>query len=158
MGGTGVLLGLVWGVLVPSWGRLWALLELSWGPLGSSGAPPGAILEAIDQRRGGSPTQLHPLGALSPPLGAILGRSWGRLGALLGPSWGPLGPSWGPLGLSWGLLGRSWSRLGATLGVLRRRAAMLKNHRKTQVGKAFGPSKMSPSCSKLRSSCDLEPS
>ena len=52
LGGLGVLLGLFWGVLGPSWGPLGALLGLSWGPLGGYGAPPGAILEAIDQKRG----------------------------------------------------------------------------------------------------------
>ena len=44
-----------------------------------------------------------------PPLGLVLGPSWGSLG----PSWAPLGPSWGPLG---GLLGR----LGAPWAVLER--------------------------------------
>ena len=84
----------------------------------------------------------------------VLGPSWGRLG----PSWALLGPSWRLLGPSWGLLGSSWSRLRAILGVLTRKAAMLKNHRKTQVGRALGLSKMGPSWAKLGPSCDLEPS
>ena len=46
-------MGLFWGVLGPSWGRLGALLELSWGPRGSPGGPLEAILDGIDQRRGG---------------------------------------------------------------------------------------------------------
>ena len=84
------------------------------------------------------------------------------LGAVSSPSGAPLGPSWDPLGLpwvalgailepSWGLLARSWSRLGAILGDVKRKAAMLKNHRKTQVRMAFGPSKMRPSWAKLGS-------
>ena len=91
-------------------------------------------------------------------LGAVSSPS----GAPLGPSWDPLGTPWVPLGAilepSWGLLARSWSRLGAILGDFKRKAAMLKNHRKTQVRMAFGPSKMRPSWAKLGSSCDLEPS
>ena len=47
-----------------------------------------------------------------PPLGPLLGRSWGPLG----PSWRPLGPSWSPLGPSWGPLGGLLGPLGAILG------------------------------------------
>ena len=96
--------GALWALLGSSWGPLGALLELSWGPLGSPGGPLWAILEAIDQKRGGSlecPPPLGPskssLGALLEPSWGALGRSWGRLGGLLGPSWGLLGPSWGHL-------------------------------------------------------------
>ena len=58
-----------------------------------------------------------------PPLGPLLGRSWGPLGPSwrpLGPSWSPLGPSWGPLG---GLLGPLGAILGASWAVLGRREA-----------------------------------
>ena len=85
-------------------------------------------------------------------LGAGSEQSWGRpalvrgsTGARLGPSWAPLGSLGAILEPSWGLLVRSWSRLGAILGDFKRKAAMLKNHRKTQVRMAFGPSKMRPS-------------
>ena len=103
-------LGPPWGalgaVLGPSWGplALGALLGASRGHLGSPGGPLGAILEVIDQKRGGSLEWSPPLGPSKPPLGALLepswgalGRSWGRLGSLLGPSWGLLGQSWGHL-------------------------------------------------------------
>ena len=56
-----------------------------------------------------------------PPLGPLLGPSWGSLGlswAPLGPFWGPLGPSWDPLG---GLLGRLGAVFGASWSVLERR-------------------------------------
>ena len=53
----GPFLGASWGplgvLLGSSWGPLGALLGLSWRPLGSPGGPLGAILEAVDQRRGG---------------------------------------------------------------------------------------------------------
>ena len=58
-------------------------------------------------------------GCLWGPLGAVLGRSWGRLG----PFWEPLGRPLGRLGAvlaekgpSWGSLGASWAVLGAILG------------------------------------------
>ena len=54
------------------------LLEASWA-LGVSWAPPGAILEAIDQKRGWF--------FFRPPVGAFKWASWGSLGALLGRSW-----------------------------------------------------------------------
>ena len=114
---VGILSGLFWGILGPSWsslGRvgvilgLGTLLGLSWGPLGSPGEPLGAILEAINQMRGGN---------VRPPSGAIKVAAWGALGALLGRSWAVLGPSCGPLGplleLSWAILGpRHQKRIG----------------------------------------------
>ena len=108
LGGLGAVLGSSWGPLGALLGRLGALLGPSWGALGAVlGAswepwrPLGAILEAIDQRRG-APTQPPPSGALKPSLGALLGRSWGALGVPLGPSWGPSRSLWG---LSWAILG-----------------------------------------------------
>ena len=103
LGGLNALLGLFWGILGPSWGSL-----------GSYGAPPGAMLETIDQRRGG-PRSASPL------LGAM-GLIWG----VLGSSWGSLGASWRPLtahpdargvllGLFWGVMGPSRGRIGALL-------------------------------------------
>ena len=103
---VGWLGGASWGLV----GLLWGILDLAglleaWRPLGVSWAPPGAILEAIDQKRGwiisGSPRRSLQMG--------LLGRSWGPLGALLGALGALLGPSWGPLGA---LLGH----LGAILG------------------------------------------
>ena len=93
--GLGVLLGILGG----SWDPLGALLGLSWGPLGSPGGPLGAILEVIDQKRGGP---------VPPPL-------WGHQDSLLGPSWSPLGALLGALGA---VLGASWAPLGAFLGHL----------------------------------------
>ena len=70
---------------------------------------------------------MEPLGASFGRLGAswgLLGASWGGrlgfsvrvppLGPLLGPSWGPLGPSWGALGGLFGGLGGLLGRLGAS--------------------------------------------
>ena len=81
----------------------------------------GASWSLLGAKEGGSLEFSVP----RPPLGRLLGPSWGPLGrsrAPFGPSWGPLGPSWGPfglygaalavLGLSWGLLGPSWGLLG----------------------------------------------
>ena len=97
----GGLLGAVLGPLGASFGpfggllgRLGGLLGASWGLFGASwgllGAPSGGRLD---------------FSVFCPPLGP-----------LLGPSWGPLGPSWAVLGPSWGRLGPSWSRLGSLLG------------------------------------------
>ena len=70
---------------------------------------------------GASGGSWRPLGGLLgppvPPLGPILGLSWGPLGQ----SWAPLGPSvpsWAILGASWGPLGPSWGDLGDILGRL----------------------------------------
>ena len=112
--GVGALSELFWRVLGPSWGSwggywgpLGALLGLSWGPLGRPGGPLWAILEAIDQKRGGSLEWSPPWG----PQNRLLGPSWSPLGALLGAlgqSWGPLGPLLGP---SWAIL-RPQKRIG----------------------------------------------
>ena len=116
LGGLGVLLGLFGGILGPSWGAsgglgvllglfwggLGALLGLSWGPHGSSGAPPGAILEAIDQRMGGGPRFASPLWGHQH---RFLGRSWGAFGALLGALGAVLGASLALLGAVFGHLG-----------------------------------------------------
>ena len=67
----GGLLGASWGLLGPSWGLL--------------GPSRGGRLE---------------FSIRGPPLGPLLGPSWGPLGL----SWAPLGPSWGPLGPSQGSL------------------------------------------------------
>ena len=82
-----------------------------------------------------------------PPLGPLLGRSWGPLGPSwrpLGPSWRPLGPSWGPLG---GLLGPLGAILGASWAVLGRREAekvetpkSFQNLRKSNEFCLLGPS------------------
>ena len=103
-GGLGALLG-------PSWGSLGGLLGLSWGPLGSPGGPLGAILEVIDQKRGGPPVP-PPLWG---PQNRLLGRSWSPLGALLGALGAVLGASWAPLGAFLGHLGailRPQKRIG----------------------------------------------
>ena len=104
-------LGALFGLFGGSWGPLGALLErlgalvgLSWGslggPLGALGLP-GAILEAIDQKKEwtlfGSPRR--------GPQMSLLGPSWGALGALLGALGPFLGPSWAPLGALLGHLG-----------------------------------------------------
>ena len=95
--GLGVLLGLLGG---GSWDPLGALLGLSWGPLGSPGGPLWAILEAIDQKRGG-PTVPPPLWG---PQNRLLGRSWDPLGGFLGALEGLLGPSWRLSIKRWGFL------------------------------------------------------
>ena len=80
-----------------SWGLLGALLGRSWGLLGGLGGPPEAILEAIDQRRGGltgSPRR-DPKYCLLEASWAPLGASWSHPGALLGQFSRPLRPSWG---------------------------------------------------------------
>ena len=81
-------------------GPPWGLLGASWGLLAASW---GGRFE---------------LSLQAPPLGPLLGPSWGSLG----PSWAPLGPFGGPLGPSWGSLrltrrprGLSWSLPGALL-------------------------------------------
>ena len=63
-----------------------------------------------------------------PPLGPLLGRSWGRLGhvgpivrrlgALLEVSWAVLGASWAVLGASGAVLKPSWAVLGPSWGPL----------------------------------------
>ena len=85
-------MGTFWKLLGPSWGRLGALLGLSWGPLGGLGASPGAILEAIDRKKGVDSFRVPPSEPSNEPRGALLGRSW----ALLGPSWGYIESLLGP--------------------------------------------------------------
>ena len=77
LGPLGAVLGASGAVL----GHLGALLGSSWRLLGSPGGPLGAILEAIDQKRG-----------------ALKFDSWGALGVLLGGFLGALEGSWGNLG------------------------------------------------------------
>ena len=82
-----------------------------------------------------------------------MGPSWGRLGALLGHLGALLGPSWRLLGPSWGFLGHSWGHLGRLEA---QSGDVKKNHRKTQVRMALGPSKMRPSWHQLGSSWHLD--
>ena len=91
-------------------GPLRGILGAFWKPLGPSWAPLGAILEDIDQNRGGASIKAPPpWEPQKSALGALLGRSWnalgcarGRLGALSSLSWDPLGPYWSHLGASVG--------------------------------------------------------
>ena len=112
---SGSSIGGSWGPLGAlgggSWDPLGALLGLSWGPLGSPGGPLWAILEAIDQKRGGPLEWSPPWG----PQNRLLGRSWSPLGALLGALGAVLGASWAPLGAFLGHLGailRPQKRIG----------------------------------------------
>ena len=109
LGGLLAVPGASWSVLDASgerlgasWGPLGGILGASWRPLGASWALPGAILEAIDQKRGWVFVFPSPRRGLQM---SILGRSWGHLGALLGALGALLGPSWGPLGALLGHLG-----------------------------------------------------
>ena len=140
------------------WGHLGTLLGLSWGSLGSPGEPLGAILEAINQMRGGN---------VRPPSGAIKVAAWGALGALLGRSWAVLGPSCGPLGplleLSWAILGpRHQKRIGNEKA---RRQTSLISHKLLKVEgfwhlgevlrglqKHLEPGTLEPSCGPLGAS------
>ena len=97
----GALLGPSWGPLGGSEGHLGSLLGPpgaplgpSWGPLGPLLGPLGAILDAIDQRRGGSLTGSP---RRSPKM-SLLGPSWAALGAVLGALGAVFGPSWALLG------------------------------------------------------------
>ena len=100
-----LLAGLLEAASKPLGGRLRASWDL-FGPLGglfgASWRPLGGLLEAASKPLGGR------FGASFGPLGALLRLSRGGrlevsvrgppLGPLLGPSWGSLGMSWTPLG------------------------------------------------------------
>ena len=120
----GALLGL-------SWGPLGALLGLSWGPLGGLGGPLGAILEAIDQRMGGSLCGSPRRG----PKMSLLEPSWAALGAVLGALGAVLGPSWAPLGA---LLGHLGAILRPQEPIGRETARMQKTSKNTRDLKDFG--------------------
>ena len=90
----------------------------SWGSLEGSGTSLGAILEAIDQRRGGSFSPSPRRG----PKSRLLGPAWAALGALLDA----LGP----------VLGRSGACLGALLGHL---GAILRPQKLIESEKAARP-------------------
>ena len=79
LGGLGVFLGIFQGRLGTLLDAPGPLLGRSWGLFGCYGAPPEAVLEAVDQRR--------------LPSRAIKIISWGTREAILGA----LGPSWGPV-------------------------------------------------------------
>ena len=122
LGRLGAILGRLGAHLVRL-GPSWTVLAASWCPLGPSWSPLGSEKVMREDAR-----RLGRFGILGsgPPLGAVLGASWGllgaswgrelqmsvrvsRLGPLLEPSWGALGPSWRPLGAV-------LARLGPLLG------------------------------------------
>ena len=99
------LLGASWVLrgepLGASWGPLGGILGASWRHLGASRAPPGAILEAIDQQKRTA--------SIKPPPRSLKhrfsGSSWGALEALLGALGAVSGPSWASLATLLGHIG-----------------------------------------------------
>ena len=121
------LLGVLWSSLGPSGdflGRSWSILGTFVPP---SGFTPSLSHAAGDKLRG----ERLVMPVRIPPLGPILGPSWGSLGPSRG-LWGRLRALLGVLGPSWGPHWPSCDDLGSLLGrlyvVKTEKASMLNKH------------------------------